>query len=377
MHCPKLKSPATARDAIIIGAGIAGLAAGTALRRAGYQVTLYEKASSLEPQGAALSLWPNAKQALRRLGMLAPVEAVSAHIDFLSIAMKSGRPVTSPVPLQDPGLVVQRTDLQKALAEPLHDVIHLGSAVAEVRADHQRPGVLVDDHEVSADLVVDASGVHSRIADSLVENSPSFRGFGGVVAISEPSDEPQLSSGYEWLSSGARAGLFPLRRGRTYWYFTCDQSDEDATLSLDEVAKRTPDWPAAFKAAVARTRSECAYPVAIHARGRPSRLGRGQVICIGDAAHGMEPTLGQGACQGLEDAAILSELATRLKPSEILDAFERLRLSRLQTIMARSSFWTHAAHGPLILQKLVRTITRLTPARVLDRSMEAIHQMPV
>jgi 2-polyprenyl-6-methoxyphenol hydroxylase-like FAD-dependent oxidoreductase len=91
----------------------------------------------------------------------------------------------------------------------------------------------------------------------------------------------------------------------------------------------------------------------------------------------MEPTLGQGACQGLEDAAILSELATRLKPSEILDAFERLRLSRLQTIMARSSFWTHAAHGPLILQKLVRTITRLTPARVLDRSMEAIHQMPV
>ena len=79
MHCPKLKSPATARDAIIIGAGIAGLAAGTALRRAGYQVTLYEKASSLEPQGAALSLWPNAKQALRRLGMLAPVEGVSAQ----------------------------------------------------------------------------------------------------------------------------------------------------------------------------------------------------------------------------------------------------------------------------------------------------------
>src|SRR5262245_38144601 len=235
VHCPKLKSPATARDAIIIGAGIAGLAAGTALRRAGYQVTLYEKASSLEPRGAALSLWPNAKQALRRLGMLAAVEAVSAHIDFLSIAMKSGRPVTSPVPLQDPGLVVQRTDLQKALAEPLHDVIHLGSAVTEVRADHLRPGVLVDDHEVSADLVVDASGVHSRIADSLVENSPSFRGFGGVVAISEPSDEPQLSSGYEWLSSGARAGLFPLRRGRTYWYFTCDQSDEDATLSLAEL----------------------------------------------------------------------------------------------------------------------------------------------
>src|SRR5262245_27690906 len=89
-----------------------------------------------------------------------------------------------------------------------------------------------------------------------------------------------------------------IRRGRTYWYFICDQSDEDATLSLDEVARRTRDWPAAFKAAVART--ECAYPVAIHARGRPSRLGRGQVICIGDAAHGMEPTLGQGACQGLE-----------------------------------------------------------------------------
>jgi FAD-dependent urate hydroxylase len=365
-----------ARDAIIIGGGIAGLAVGTALRRAGIQVAIYELAPTLEPRGAALSLWPNAKQALARIGMLAPVEAVSAHIDSLSIAMKSGNPLIRPIALADPGLVVERTDLQKALGAPLEDVVHLGSTVAGVVAEHQRPRVLVNGQELSADLVVDASGLHSTTADALIGNSAKFRKFGGVVAITEASDERPMSKGYEWVASGERAGLFPLTSGRSYWYFTRDQLREDALPSLDEIAGRTDQWPSAFKAAVARTRSDRAYQVVIHARERPSRLGRGQVICIGDAAHGMEPTLGQGACQALEDAATLCELATRLPPSEILNAFEQKRLSRVRHVMGRSSFWTHAAHGQPILQKIVRTITRLTPSGVLDRSMEEIHRMP-
>jgi len=35
---------------------------------------------------------------------------------------------------------------------------------------------------------------------------------------------------------------------------------------------------------------------------------RGPVTVVGDAAHPMRPHLGQGGCQGLEDAAILAAL---------------------------------------------------------------------
>jgi 2-polyprenyl-6-methoxyphenol hydroxylase-like FAD-dependent oxidoreductase len=64
-----MKSPEKSRTAIIVGGGIAGLAAGNALRRAGFNIAIYEQAPTLEPRGAALSLWPNAKQALKILGL--------------------------------------------------------------------------------------------------------------------------------------------------------------------------------------------------------------------------------------------------------------------------------------------------------------------
>ena len=55
--------------ALIIGAGIGGLAAALALRRTGHQVDLFERAPTLREVGAGLTLFPNAMRALRRLGL--------------------------------------------------------------------------------------------------------------------------------------------------------------------------------------------------------------------------------------------------------------------------------------------------------------------
>ncbi|MBY0521134.1 MAG: NAD(P)-binding protein, partial [Sphingomonas sp.] len=60
------KSPLTA---IVVGAGIGGLASAIALQRAGYAVRVVERAPVLAPIGAALSMWANAVDALDRLGV--------------------------------------------------------------------------------------------------------------------------------------------------------------------------------------------------------------------------------------------------------------------------------------------------------------------
>lgn len=64
----------SARRAIVLGGGIAGLSAAIALRAAGYEVAVHEQADAIAPLGAAISLWPNAVAALRRLGVAAAIE---------------------------------------------------------------------------------------------------------------------------------------------------------------------------------------------------------------------------------------------------------------------------------------------------------------
>ena len=55
--------------ALIIGAGIGGLAAAVALQRAGLAVRVFERSPAVREAGAGLSLWPNALRALGKLGL--------------------------------------------------------------------------------------------------------------------------------------------------------------------------------------------------------------------------------------------------------------------------------------------------------------------
>ena len=59
----------TPPTALIVGAGIGGLAAGVALRRAGWQVRVFERAAQPRELGFGLALAPNAIAAVRELGL--------------------------------------------------------------------------------------------------------------------------------------------------------------------------------------------------------------------------------------------------------------------------------------------------------------------
>jgi hypothetical protein len=67
--------------AVIIGAGIGGLAAAVALRRIGIEPLVIEHAACIREVGAGLSIWSNAVNALRELDLEARVMASASVIE--------------------------------------------------------------------------------------------------------------------------------------------------------------------------------------------------------------------------------------------------------------------------------------------------------
>jgi 2-polyprenyl-6-methoxyphenol hydroxylase-like FAD-dependent oxidoreductase len=77
-------------------------------------------------------------------------------------------------------------------------------------------------------------------------------------------------------------------------------ADSEARLGL---------WPQSAGHAVRATPADQLIPFSIHAKPVPKRLGPGRIICVGDAARAMEPNMGQGGCQSLENAMALGMAA--------------------------------------------------------------------
>ena len=74
------------RSALIVGAGIGGLAAAISLQRAGWRVRVLERANNPRELGFALALAPNALKALRELGLAE--HTVKAHVTAVLRALK-------------------------------------------------------------------------------------------------------------------------------------------------------------------------------------------------------------------------------------------------------------------------------------------------
>ena len=157
------------RSAVVVGAGIGGLAIAGALARTGWQVTLLERNDRLRGDSAALMIWPNGIRALHALGLGGGLGAIATPAPSRGIRRPGGQWLVQPDHALDEegdSVVVHREGLHDTLVAGLGDGIEIRTGVA-VRTVHAAPGDLpaVGDGRTTwtADLVVAADGVDSVV----------------------------------------------------------------------------------------------------------------------------------------------------------------------------------------------------------------------
>ncbi|MDQ0779612.1 salicylate hydroxylase [Streptomyces aurantiacus] len=354
--------------AIVVGAGIGGLAATLSLRRAGHEVTLVEQTPRFTEIGAGIQLAPNATRVLRRLGLVDAVSASAFRPSEVRFRTWSDgtdvcRHVLGPE-VEDafgaPYLLVHRADLHKVLATAVPPgSVRLDTTVVGIDQDDRAAYVTTASGErLGADLVVAADGIRSAVRqwlfgadEALFSGTAAYRALLPAGKVAD-LDLPELAV---WMGPSRHFVHYWVRRGELLnmvAVFTAKAAQESWTARAEpgEQPGEFEGWDPRVLAVLERAGQVFRY--GIHTRAPLARWNVGRVTLLGDSAHAMVPFLAQGAAQAIVDAAVLGDVLTDATPADVpdaLDAYVRRRLATATSVQAgaaRAGEEFHLPDGP-------------------------------
>ena len=375
-----------------------GLAICSALRRNGFNAQLYEAAPALRTDtGTIISLGQNALSALKTVDPNIPDLVKEAGVTKESSNFSKRDPGADPGNAESmpnpPYTTIRWAEMQRLLAALIpSDVVHCSSKVKRVSCEETLPIVYFEQRPilgtsitlprppVRAKLVIGADGIHSRVRESLFPGHAArycnHLNWNGVVrnegcreilyrsAVGEL--RPAVAAGLTTValepSAGAYAYLSDAGGGYSFWQYrvpdprgVCPHGEGRGGSGAHQPGIKPhvlallgegPAW-ADLRALVAATPDAAIYERAImDIPPLPSWSGAGgRVVLLGDAAHAMHPSLGQGARTAFEDADTLARCLVascggappNLTPAALKEAaarYERLRVARLHRVQA-------------------------------------------
>jgi len=339
-----------------VGAGVGGLCAAIALRRAGLEVVVLEQATEMREVGAGVLLWPNAMRVLRRLEVATAVEGAGAAA--ANAALRSSRGASlGPGPagkagVDAPTVAVHRGLLQAILLAALdRDVLRLGAECVGVAQDAQGVTVsLADGSTEHGDLVVGADGLHSQVRTVLLGDGPprysGYTAWRGIVPL-DRSLADRLRPGESW-GRGCLFGVAMLGGSQAYWWASARTGERTSGSPAEEkaaVERRFQRWHEPIPELIDATLEQAIVRGCQYDRPPLRRWSAGRVGLLGDAAHPMLASLGQGACQAIEDAAALGDaVGANSDVALALGAYGARRAPHAAAVVRRSHRVARLAH---------------------------------
>lgn len=376
----------------IAGAGPGGLTAAIACRRLGMDVTVFEQKAEPAPGGGGIVVADNGMRALGAIGLLDEFSRRSRPLTGFQVESGSGRVLVSYgyrwAGLRHGCAGVRRSTLIGLLlraAEHSGVKVRFGERCASV-ATEEGEAVLtfLTGSQEGFDVVIAADGTHSALRQAITADQ-QVRGIGFTALCGRSQRGQALPLHREiWGEDGRVFGTFPLAGEETHFYCggpagrwggilhdgvgTVLDSWADLGAEVMPVLRAVEDWGSA-------THYFDIFEV------RLSRWYEGRVFALGDAAHAMCPSLGQGGNAAMVDAVVLARLLGDSGNGELeMGAVGRVyqhvrkpfvtatqRMARLQSRLLEggSSSWRVVRSASFAFQRVV-------PPRLLRSSLRFV-----
>ncbi|MEV3935805.1 NAD(P)/FAD-dependent oxidoreductase [Glycomyces sp. NPDC049804] len=362
------------RRAVVVGAGVAGLASAIVLSRLGWRVALLERRERLKGENLGMVLWASGVRALRALGVDALLDASGTPVDRFEIRSEerlSSSFAAAMLGADDgtPSVMVHTAMLYEALVSRLGDSVEVHPATQVDRIDLVDLAAGDASRRWDADLVVAADGIDSPTRQLVAPGSPTvdagvvcFRGL--VPAHRAPERTTDAVEIYG--PDRRRFGYGDLGHAGACWWATVPggMRPESPQIQHELINRWFADWPAPVGKFIAATRpSELTQQAVRYVWPVPpvlhQQVGNGGLVLLGDAAHGVAPILAQGGSLALEDAVTLG-WALRRSPDSVpsaLGSYDRARMGRIKRV-ARLSRRVHtiASGGRGMTKSLLRAV---------------------
>ena len=368
--------------AIVVGAGIGGLTAALSLLDKGIQVEVYEQAAELKEIGAGLQIGANGSRVLTRLGLGPHLERLGVAIHAIEMRdLDSDQPIHS-VPAHRSEATpermtaryhgtfyqLHRPDLLRMLADAVPEgVVRLGEKAVDFVDDGQAVTVTFESgHQTRGDVLIGADGIRSMVRAALQggERAGQFSHIAAWRALIPRKNVAHLN-----LARDCHVWLGPHRSAVVYWVHAGELLNFVGMVPAKEAIAES--WSAtgevnairqSYNAVNSRLQAiidqiDTPFLTGYYYRYPLNDWTRGRVAVLGDAAHPMHPFLAQGACQAIEDAAVLGHVLAVHRDADVAEALTEYqqrriaRASRVQNVSRTQEPVWHMSDPRQIVQR--------------------------
>ena len=285
---------------LVVGAGMAGMTLGLALKRCGIACEIVEIRAALTEPGTGITLQGPALRALQAVDALEGCIRRGFAQTFFKTCDAQGN-VTGTVDLprllgpQYPATMgIMRQAVHEVLARELERLgvpIRLGLSVSALaQTDHDVDVTFTDGTRGTYDLVVGADGSGSAIREMMFGPQVGPRYTGQMNWRATVSRPPEVTGRYSYFGPTIKSGFNPVSEREMYIYVVQNVAERPRWRD-EELPAMLRGLLGEFGGILGRARDEVRDPQQIICRPvfsmiMPPPWYRGRVILIGDAAHG-------------------------------------------------------------------------------------------